>query len=424
MVKEPQEVQLGPWVKGVNTVAPVTSLANDALREAINVDLFKDGRVRRRDGFTSVLSLPGAHSLFAAAGVVLVADATTLYSADPVTWELTGVRDDLSGQPVSYAQIADTIYFSDGAITGRYYPRTGGARRGFGVANPNSAPVATTVGYGGFPAGVYQIGVTHFDDTGNESGCVALSSVELVDGQGIRLDHIPVSEYSTRVYVSAPNGSAGELYSHGSFPPGTSVAELPFATVGRRLSTMFYEPMPAGTIVRHYNGRLFVATDSVLWYSAALRYGQHEPDFSFLQFPAEITVVEPGSDGLFVVADQTYFLQGVDPAQFKLLTVYQYGGIPRTGTQIPASILELELGGSVPYWYADTGAVVGLPGGRVLSLMEGKVALPAYESGATLLREYDGLRQLITSLAQPGEVSSFGATDYASAEIRRNGIVL
>jgi ApbE superfamily uncharacterized protein (UPF0280 family) len=52
------------------------------------------------------------------------------------------------------------------------------------------------------------------------------------------------------------------------------------------------------------------------------------------------------------------------------------------------------------------------------------VALPAYAAGATLFREREGIRQLVTTVREPGPSSGFGVTDAVTVEVRRNGVLL
>ena len=59
-------VALGPFPGGVNNVARETSVPARSLREAINVNLSDDGKLRRREGYTLLESLPNASSIIGA----------------------------------------------------------------------------------------------------------------------------------------------------------------------------------------------------------------------------------------------------------------------------------------------------------------------------------------------------------------------
>jgi len=63
-------VSAGPWPQGMNNTAPEGDLPRNeagrpaALREADNIDLSKEGRIRRRDGYSAVYKAQLAYSLW------------------------------------------------------------------------------------------------------------------------------------------------------------------------------------------------------------------------------------------------------------------------------------------------------------------------------------------------------------------------
>lgn len=134
--------------------------------------------------------------------------------------------------------------------------------------------------------------------------------------------------------------------------------------------------------------------------------------------------MEPSEDGLYVVADGTYFLQGSDPKQMRQNWINAERGIKGTGAQLPGSVFSPEIPDAVAYWYSTEGPVMGLPGGALRKITDGRVALPSYEEGATLLREENGLRHVVTALRGSGADSQFAMGDEISVTVRRNGITL
>jgi hypothetical protein len=66
-------------------------------------------------------------------------------------------------------------------------------------------------------------------------------------------------------------------------------------------------------------------------------------------------------------------------------------------------------------------ACLGLPGGQVVPLRERQVVAPAAERGASLFRERDGMRQVITAL-QGATPQGIAIGDRASSRVYRNGI--
>jgi hypothetical protein len=231
------------------------------------------------------------------------------------------------------------------------------------------------------------------------------------------------------IYLTAPNGTV--LHRRAQVPV-VGTAEVNFLSnpdkYGNVLETQFMEQMPAGQIVRYFKGRMWVATGNMLVFSPALRYGLYDPRHTYFQFPSDITVVQPVQDGVYVVSDQTYFLSGSDPMQMDQRVVYSDGGVAGTGINVPPTMIKEDQFDNLPdylaFWYSTNGAVLGLPGGQVQTITEDKMDIPEFGRGATLLRNQDGLRQLVTSLSTRGSASGFGASDVATAEIRRNGVLI
>jgi hypothetical protein len=220
--------------------------------------------------------------------------------------------------------------------------------------------------------------------------------------------------------VTEPNGAV--LREHAQVSKGVTSFMITRTTQGRVLDTQFHNRLPAGRLIRYFQGRLYVADGSVLRYTPALRYGLHNPSSDYIQFSSDITVVEPVLDGIFVVADKTYFLRGTSPSQFTQIELSDDKGIFGTGTRVQGSLFDPEILGEAAYWYSNRGAVLGLPGGSVRPLMEGTVAFPEYSEGATTMREQNGIRHVVTALQGSGTAAGLAFGDEVSITVKRNGI--
>jgi len=411
------------FVLGYDNVAPETAMPAGALREAENVDLDKAGRPRRRPGLTLRYSGSGIHSLWTGAGRTLFAEGGAI-KALASDWTASTLVTGLDpSKLVSYQDVAGQIWWSNGDQSGRILDD--GTATTWGIENPPGQPTASArTGLGGMDAGTYQVAVTFLSADYEESGTGQAASVQISAGDGISLTGIPQGDAAyIRVYLTPPNGDA--FYHYRDLAMGTTSLDIGRGTPGRRLETQFAAPLPAGQIVRHYNARMWVASESVLWFSLPFRYGLGRPAEDFFYFPSRITVVEPVKDGLFVVADKTYFLGGPIPAQMSQDEVSDATGVEGTGALVQAKHFALkDMQGEVAFWFGSRGAMLGLPGGAVQAIMEDRAVVPEYEEGATLFRERNGIRQMVTTLKRPSDSSALGATDSVVAEVVRNGVLL
>ena len=69
-------------------------------------------------------------------------------------------------------------------------------------------------------------------------------------------------------------------------------------------------------------------------------------------------------------------------------------------------------------WFSARGLVVGTQDGQVKNTQEETVAVGAAQTGATLYREQDGMRQLVSSLAG-AQTSRAAADSFMTMEVVR-----
>lgn len=411
------------WPAGKNTVAPETRVPKKSLREALNVDLDNDGIPRRRAGYTEVYSGSDIHSLWGDGSLTMFVEGTELkrlFSDNSVSVLRTGLD---VGRYVSYVEVNGDIYYSNNAQTGKL--SAAGLSTPWGVEDPSGQPLVAPMTTGAMGAGMYQVAVTFVSTTGEVSGSTLATIVTLQDNQGVQLSSIPQptnpSVSHVRVFISEPNGDL--LYQQVDIPIGVTSYMISRTLKSEPLDTQFLSVTPAGHIVRHYNGRNLIAADNVLVYTEALRYGLYRPVENYIQFPARITVIQPVSAGVFVVADKTYYLSGQDIKEAQLLVVDPNSGVEGTGMAVDAELFDIDgVAGSLAYWFGASGAMIGLPDGSVQPIMQDMVAVSGYNRGTTLFREVDGIRQMVTAVRGKGQGSSFGAGDSATAEVIRHGI--
>ena len=401
-------------VNGINNVSPETNLPEGSLVSAINVDLDKEGNVRSRKGYTPLYSGSKIHSLFERYFV----EGTDLKQLDSFDLPVTITTNLKPDNFLAWVTINGEVIYSDGTPP-KILPDIL-----YGVPTPAGQPELSETS-GGLDAGTYQVAIVYQDhSTGQISGTKLASVISVGNNSGITLSNIPQFDgYNIVVYCSTQNGEA--LYQNIILPGGTTSHIIYNSRKHTRtLDTQFMEPLPGGHILRHFNGRLYCARDNVLWYSRAMRYGLHKPEEDFYQFAAKITVVQPVTDGLYVVADKTYFIQGNEPKTATLIVVSDDTGIEGTGISTDGSAFGLEASVMVAYWFSNKGAVLSLPNGKLQQLTEDRLALNAMRHGVSMLKEQNGIRQIITNMSDTGMSNGFGFGAQATGTIIRNGVII
>ena len=446
-VKDADLRGIGPWPKGVNNLAPEYKVPEDSLRAALNVDINDEGWPLRRNGFSRVINATMAHSLGANSfPYALYVDNGSLKAFDAnlnVTTLASGFAND---QPLCYATVNGSMYYSNGVVNGRV--DTNLNVRTFGVETPAGQPLLTAnTTVGGLDAGTYQVAVSYMDDTGTEGGTGLAASVVIATGGGIQLSDIPQPASThvqfIRVWVSKANGDV--LYWHRDLPSGTTSYLLGVSQLGKQLETQFLQPMPAAVAMCVFNARLYVAVGKVLYFSELYRFGIHNPT-RYMAFPDPIVMVRPsrGADigGIYVGTNDgkdpqggtIYFLRGADAIGsdgvqgFVRTSSYSAGVIPGSDTTVTGTELGIQgnlVDDDVPVWLATTGVFcVGLTDGNIEQVSNDRLRLPQFARGAAIYREREGTRQVLFNLRGSGPASNVAASDSVVATVYRNGVAV
>lgn len=417
---------LGPWPSGANNLARETAVPRTQLREAVNVDLFSDGRVRRRKGRRKVLDIADPHSMFSIGRACLFAAGPTLYE---LTSDFTAnpIGTVTPNAPLYYEFIEPYVFISDGTNTYRYSP--GAALRSWSIPAPGAPQLSASEG-GSLPAATYYVATAYRLNSGEEGSASPQARIALVSEAGIRVDlpAPPAGVDRVSVYMTKPNGE--QLMLAATVPAVATSITLASPQLGRMADTLDTAPMPAVAHPCYHNGRLLGFVDELLVWSEPNRYGITRLDYNFTAFSEPGTMIASpgeGSPGVFIgQASRTYFLRGASPADASLREVYPYGVVPRSKIMVPGSKLPMDNPPTepVPVWMATNGAfVVGMPDGSVLPLSEKRYAANVGPEAATLYRESEGLAQCVAAVRDPSQ-NAFAVGDSASAEVVRNGIVL
>lgn len=427
---EEDVLTVGPWPLGLDTRRHDDGLVPEALRNAVNVDLDRDGHLSRRDGNTE--RLPGStHSLFSNDSILLavidnnLVGVTVNEDTGALTTQTfhTGLAPN---RPVVYADTTERICYTNGIITGTI---RNGVRIPWGVQRPASVPALMAVGFGGLDAGIYQVTVTFISDIGEESGAGPAAAVFVVEGQALLVSSIPqpVEPNITRVRVYRTEAGGEVFYIAAELPVGVTMISLSrVINLGDILRTQFLSPPPIGQALTAYNGSVFIAQGSTLWFTEPLRYGAvHFEGFKI--FPTDIDILVNATTGIYVVADQHYWLTGGNPATFELIAKLPFGAVrgsaavldfsqSHVGASRVSKVAATREAGHV--WMSDRGLVIANQTGDLRVVSEDAIAVAPAREGATLVRDSNGIR-LVVSSVRGIEHSPSHSQDFLRAETMR-----
>lgn len=407
------DITLGPFPGGINNRQPNHALPEGTLRNAVNARIDNSGHLSRRSGIALVYPGLNLRDGFDCPLGVLFREGSSIkrFNSDNTSTELFG---GVVGNSCTFEYLNGVIYFSDGIITKKIDSNWNVTE--WGIEPPVSPVLYGT--YGSLGAGRYTACVTFVDGNGVESGSSDIVIVTIDDDNGIVFSAIPSPVDSQvvgiKLYLSTANGDV--MYNVAEIPAGTSDYTVTSGGYdeGAALETQFLNKPPAGRIIREFNGRLYIA-DSVgnVWITEPLSYDQCRLSEGFLQFPQPVDVMEPVTDGIwFAYGERTDFYAGADIDLFNPVPIFQYGAVFGTGKKVQNS--------NNVMWYSNRGTILGSSSGQAQNLQEANVATQTADSGATVMKEEDGIRQFITSLDNP-TVSNLAAKDFIDAEIIRKG---
>ena len=384
--------------KGLNILDRPESAGPGELQKAMNVDIDRNLDARRRKGYTRIYA-GNVHSMWGDGAKVLFREDTYLRTLNP-DYSATTLREDLRvNQRMAYEKIFDKIYFSDELITGITDGRTAW---GWGVDVPPQPYLDRTSGL--MPPGKYLCSLTYEKSDGQESGAPSSTSITLVLRGGVTISGITPSTdsnvSSVNVYLSTANGE--KLYRAFSVPNGTTSATYGGDTKSFNipLITQFLSPPPPGQNIKYYNGRIYIAQGSYLWYTEPYAYEMVNLAHNYLPLDGRITLLAPVRDGIWLsTGKETIFWKVDDPEKPSKRDVKSIWGVIE-GTQ---QIIDLSQGEEKIWgwmWLGKDGIHLGLDGGHIRNLTWSKWMPPDASIGTALLREEMGLNQYIVGIKQ------------------------
>ncbi len=372
-----------PAFLGINNRLPATSLSVKTpdksgryLADAVNVDIDNDGSLCRRIASELVAEIAGVHSLFDGLAVL----SSSLYVVGLPGGSMALERILESNSRMSYAEVADgRLYLSNG--TDGLRRNCAGAIVPWALPAP-SAPALADIA-GGLSAGRYGVAISFSDDE-HEGALSEMGAIDVAGG-GVRvtLPTAPEGAVKINVYLTGNDGDVPML--HTSQPVGDASIDLATPADGQQSIREHEAPLPAGSRIFEFNGRLCSVSGNRLYFSQPYRYGYYRPASGVIPFPADITCAAGAQDGIYVAtATHTYYIAGrdLDGQEIAFRLVGKFGAVPGTEFEHPDR--------PVFGWFSTKGFAILNPGGEVSLPMDGAVdvgALPA--SGASLVLTTD-----------------------------------
>lgn len=365
---------------GINNAVPSYRLSSSDLTVGTDIDIGLTREVSRRAGYTA-LAATCHKNLWQAAGFELATvEGNDLKSFVGATY--TTVSAALGTARVWYCNLPDgRTTFSNGSICGI---TDGGPAITWGVPIPASMGAAADVAGLLFP-GEYRYMLTHVRlSDGQESGTANSTPVNLTAG-GLSLTGLPVrAGHRTNIYLKGPNSDQG--YLAGS----TSGSTFSFVGANDQLvlpcRTDNLSPAPAGTVTAFWRGRILIAVGSVLWASMAGRWQHFNTHRDFKQMGANITLIQPVDDGVFVgTTKELCFLAGAEFDKLKYTRVVDGGVVLGSGVTVPGEHIKRgdRAGtGVCMICIADNVLVAGFADGGIARMTEGRYTTAVTEVAA------------------------------------------
>ena len=327
-------ISKGPWL-GINNRLPdfalhisTRQIQGDYLRDAVNVDIDNSGSLRRRQATKKLVALTNPHSLRmtdATNGYMVIGGV--MYAVTLPTYSQSMFLILSNDDPVSWLAVGESIYYSNGVDSGRI---EAGVRYPWGLPTP-SDPATSQIGGDLFQGG-HQVAVAYRNAVTGEIGGVSPSSNPAVTTGGVRVSLPGAVPGATHIdiYISTVNGAIPFL--HGTVPVGTASYDIINYATGREANQRFEAPLPAGTQLFYFNGCLCSIKGSDVFEGIPYRPGYYLPHEGRIPFTEDVSSVIPAQNGVYVVADKTYWIPGTHITSSKdvMQDVLPYGGVKGT----------------------------------------------------------------------------------------------
>lgn len=409
---------------GLNELLSPFDLGDDEenwLVKAQNIDVDDGKSIKRRPGFTKIGTFTNPHSLWSDGETALFAEQGNLRKVDSINDSAVSSSIVLSGAGESnfgYAKLHDQIFFSNDKKNGMLL--SDGSFHNWEVETPSGQPtLSTTTGALVIDKSI-SVFVTYIDDLGRESGASGIATLETAGTVGVSLTNIPVPSSSDIVekviYSTPPDGDMFYMVD----VVGKNTTSYNITSPARKTvqaKTLFLSEPPIGNILAAESGVIWVASGKWLYRSEPFMPHLFNKRQHYYPFAEDITMVAPVDGGIYVAADETYFIDTTQEVP-QLAEVFAYGAVEGSLAFVPAE--KVGKGGNKIFatWLSEKGQIIAGPGGQAENVTEEKTAITEAKQGSSYLREDDGYTRIISTY-KGGESAGLRATDYIEATITK-----
>lgn len=396
--------------RGINNRLPADRLRalgdrdpGSFVRDAVNVDLTGAGSFQRRAGRERIGEYTGCRGLFEHGGEAFFAAQDRLMR----------IRDDGSITEIgvlgsAYSQVAFAETPMGLVVSDTYRMRliVGDSTDPLVPYTPNPVP-ELSAGSGALPAGQYAVMFFTETATGLRSAGTYPKEIEIAEGGAVAISAAPRSN-NLAVFMTAADGEI--FYRVGTMGPAqTSLSVAAAPGDGEGLAYKPTLPLYAGEILMYHRGRLYSAVGHVIHFSEPYQLGMSMPGQDYIPFDGPITLMASIDEGMFIAtASQTFFMVGSDPQKTQIRQLAPFGAIPGT--------LVRKRNSNEWMWHSPRGPV-HTKGNDIELLQDGVIAYENANRGASLIREENGLRSLVTTLAGTIPAGAAVAGSYMDAEV-------
>lgn len=374
---------------GLNNIDDQEEIGITNFLTAENVDVTRQKRVVRRNGYSRVFS--GNISAISAD------KEYCLFISDGELKQLNSNYTSTTITTVSPSKILDTFKIKD-AI---YW--TNGIEIGY-VSNYINYPIAPptpldfpviTETSGNLLSGYYLVAYTYLNEAGVEGAASYIKKIEI--SGGIAFSDIVLPDGVSQLVIYVSNLNSETLY-RALITNESSVYLRDVVNLKHQLRTQYLSPMPAGHLMDYFRGRLLVAAGEYLYFSEAYNFGIHSPLKNFIHLNSKVTNICSVEGGVYVSTENGVgFLSGVNPMQWNYLSASLYGVANGLMTSIPGEMLGEGFANKdkVCVWPSEIGLFVGDDLGSAVNLTNRRFHFPSMKNGSSAVRIQSGQQHLI-----------------------------
>lgn len=411
--------------KGLDNIHSPESTNPSFLKKALNIDIDTNGKIVKRQGY--VLKDSGNYkSIFSSInnlGCYAVKNGDLVIVNND--YSSTIIKANIGNFDVSFEEVDNLIFFVS--------PNTSGIIKDkkvipWGIDCNFTVPNLSYI-QGTLPSGTYQVSVTYINNQGIESGTGHASIITIPNNSNISVD-IPVPSPNNsdiiyaKVYCSTPDGNT--LYYSGVSLLNNVYIISDIHSLISPLKTFNLDKPPLGTIVKYYNGRMYIVVGNILYYTQPYMYHHINYSTNYIEFSSDILEVMPTEDGIWVCSDRIYYLSGNSPDQFILSVKEEVKVVPGTSTKFSGSYLHMDNAPPGYKWIITTNVgIFVLFNQGVLANVTSSFLSPSISSkGTGVFLQQNGMNSYLSILEEKKKENNSVFGDLVEATIIRNGNII